>query len=84
MHRSIPNMTVLSPCDPLEIEQATRAIVEYQGRVYMRKAELIPKRIPDDDYRFEIGKGEIIKPGSDVTIVGCGVTASRALLASKN
>ena len=82
-YRSIPNMTVLSPCDPLEIEQATRAIVEYQGPVYMRTGRSDAKRILDDDYRFEIGKGKIIKPGSDVTIVGCGVTTSRALLASK-
>jgi transketolase len=81
--RSIPNMVVLSPCDPLEIEQATKAILDYQGPVYMRTGRSDTKRILEENYNFEIGKGKILKEGSDITIIGCGVTTARALEAAE-
>jgi transketolase len=81
--RSISNMVVLSPCDPLEIEQATKAILGYEGPVYMRTGRSDAQRILGDDYRFEIGKAKILKDGTDVTVMGCGVTTSRALEAAK-
>ena len=81
--RSIPNMVVLSPCDPLEVEQATKAIIEYEGPVYMRTGRSEAKRILDDSYKFEIGRGQILKDGSDLTIIGCGVTTSRAVDAAQ-
>jgi transketolase len=81
-YRSIPNMVVLSPCDPLEIEQATKAILEYDGPVYMRTGRSDAQRILGEDYHFEIGKGRILREGSDVTIMGCGVTTGRALEAA--
>jgi len=81
-YRAIPNMIVLSPCDPLEIEQATKAILEYEGPVYMRTGRGNAKRILDDNYKFKIGKGRFLKKGSDVTIIGCGVTTARALNAA--
>jgi transketolase len=82
-YRSIPNMVVLSPCDPLEIAQATNAILEYEGPVYMRTGRSEAERILDDSYRFEIGKGKILKSGSDITIIGCGVTTKRGLKAAE-
>ena len=82
-YRSIPNMVVLSPCDPLEVEQATKAILDYEGPVYMRTGRSDAKRILNEDYQFEIGKGKILKDGSDVTIMGCGVTTERSLRAAK-
>lgn len=81
-YRSLPNMVVLSPCDPLEVEQATKAILDYVGPVYMRTGRSDTKRILDEDYQFEIGRGKILKDGNDVTIIGCGVTTSRALQAA--
>jgi transketolase len=81
-YRSIPNMVVLSPCDPLEIEQATKAILDYIGPVYMRTGRSNTERILDKNYQFEIGKGKILKEGGDVTIMGCGVTTGRALHAA--
>lgn len=78
-YRSIPNMVVLSPCDPLEVEQATKAIMEFEGPVYMRTGRSPAKRILDQNYKFEIGKGKILKDGSDVTIIACGVTVARSL-----
>jgi transketolase len=82
-YRSIPNMVVLSPCDPLEIEQATKAILDYEGPVYMRTGRSDAQRILGDDYQFEIGKAKILKDGTDITVMGCGVTTGRALEAAK-
>jgi len=81
--RAIPNMIVLSPCDPLEIEQATKAILDYKGPVYMRTGRSGSTRILDKTYKFEIGKGRILKEGKDLTIIGCGATTSRALNAAR-
>jgi len=81
-YRSIPNMVVLSPCDPLEISQATKSILNYEGPVYMRSGRSNAERILDDSYEFEIGKAKILRDGSDITIMACGVTTSRALNAA--
>jgi transketolase len=80
--RSLPNMTVLSPCDPLEIQQATKAILDYEGPVYMRTGRSSSTRVLPTTYNFEIGRGVIVKKGSDATIISCGVTTARALNAS--
>jgi transketolase len=81
--RSIPNMVVISPCDPIEMEQATKAILDYVGPVYMRTGRSNTQRILDAEYKFEIGKGRVLKDGEDVTIVACGVEVSRALDAAE-
>jgi transketolase len=78
-YRAIPGMVVLSPADPLEIEQATEAILNYDGPVYMRSGRSKTRRILGADYRFEIGKGRILREGTDVTIIACGVQVARAL-----
>ena len=78
-YRSIPGMVVVSPADPLEVEQATEAILNYEGPVYMRTGRSPARRILSSDYRFELGKGRILRDGSDVTIVACGVEVARAL-----
>ena len=76
-------MTVISPADPIETALATRAILEFDGPVYMRTGRSPAKRIFGDDHRFEIGKGQIIRDGSDVTLVACGVEVARALEAAE-
>jgi transketolase len=80
--RAIPGMTVISPADPLETALATRAILEFNGPVYMRTGRSPAKRVFGDGHTFEIGKGTIVRDGSDVTIVACGVEVSRALEAA--
>ena len=80
--RAIPNMTIISPCDPHEIEQATKAILDHSGPVYMRTGRSNAKRILDENYKFEIGKGKVLREGKDITIIGCGVTTHRALNAA--
>ena len=81
--RAIPGMTVISPADPIEMALATRAILEFDGPVYMRTGCSLSKRLFADDHRFEIGKGRIIRDGSDVTIVACGVEVARAVEAAE-
>jgi transketolase len=76
--RAIPGMVVVSPADPLEIEQATEAILNYDGPVYMRTGRSKTRRILAADYKFELGKGRILRDGSDVTIVACGVEVARS------
>jgi len=83
-YRAIPGMVVISPADPLEVEQATEAILNYEGPVYMRTGRSPARRILNPDYRFELGKGHILRDGSDVTIVACGVEVARALDAAEH
>jgi transketolase len=81
--RAIPGMTVISPADPIETALATRAILEFDGPVYMRTGRSAATRLFGDDHVFEIGKGQIIRHGHDVTLVACGVEVARALEAAE-
>jgi transketolase len=81
--RALPNMIVISPSDPLEMELATKAILEYEGPVYMRTGRSPIQSFLPDDYKFEMGKGQILKDGHDITVISCGVTTSRALKAAE-
>ena len=83
MFRSIPNFVVISPCDHLEMAQATEAIINYRGPVYMRSGRSPTPSILPDNYKFEIGKGSIIRKGSDVTLISCGVQTNRCLKAAE-
>lgn len=76
--RAIPGMTVISPADPAETMAATRAILEFKGPVYMRTGRSPAKRVFEPGHIFEIGKGQIIRDGEDVTIIACGVEVARA------
>ncbi|HEX4302013.1 MAG TPA: transketolase C-terminal domain-containing protein [Rhizomicrobium sp.] len=81
--RAIPGMTVISPADPTEMAQATRAILEFDGPVYMRTGRSPARHLFGADHKFEIGKGQIIRDGKDVTIVACGVEVARAMDAAE-
>jgi transketolase len=81
--RAIPGMTVISPADPIEMALATRAILEFDGPVYMRTGRSPAKRVFGDGHAFEIGKGHVVRDGDDVTIVACGVEVARAVEAAE-
>jgi transketolase len=81
--RAIPGMTVISPADPIEMALATRAILDFDGPVYMRTGCNPAKSLFADDHRFEIGKGRVVRDGNDVTIVACGVEVARAMDAAE-
>jgi transketolase len=81
--RAIPGMTVISPADPVETALATRAILEFDGPVYMRTGRSPAKRVFGNDHSFAIGKGHIARDGKDVTVVACGVEVARAMEAAE-
>lgn len=80
--RAIPGMTVISPADSVEMALATKAMLDFDGPVYMRTGRSPSTRLFRDDHRFEIGKGQILRNGCDVTLVACGVEVARALKAA--
>src|ERR1700759_1448169 len=67
--RAIPGMVVISPADPIEMALATHAMLAYDGPVYVRTGRSPAPRLFGDDHRFEIGKGQVIRDGSDLTII---------------
>lgn len=77
--RMIPGMTVLSPADALETKQAIRAAYAHQGPVYVRLTRDKFPRLHGEDYRFQIGKAVVLRPGKDVLLVGCGLGTSICL-----
>jgi transketolase len=78
--RMVPNLTVIDPCDATDIEQATAAIAEHPGTVYMRLLRGQVRRVLDPaTYRFTIGKAALLRPGSDVLIVATGLMTEQAL-----
>lgn len=81
--RAIPGMTVISPADAVEMAQATRAMLEYDGPVYMRTGRSPSNRLFGEDHKFQIGKGQILREGRDVTIIACGAEVARALTAAE-
>lgn len=81
--RAIPGMVVINPSDAVEVRAAVQAAIEYVGPVYLRFGRAAVPIINDrEDYKFEIGKGEILREGSDVTIVATGICVSSALEAA--
>jgi transketolase len=80
--RAIAGMTIIAPADDIETALATRAILAHQGPVYMRTGAGPAKRVFGSDHRFEIGKGTILRAGTDVTLVACGGQVARAIEAA--
>lgn len=81
--RTIPGMVVMCPADDIEARAAVRAAAEYVGPVYMRFGRAACPVINDrPDYKFEIGKGTIVREGTDVTIVATGICVGSALEAA--
>jgi transketolase len=82
--RTIPGMVVMCPSDNVEAIAAVRASVEYNGPVYIRFGRAAVPVINDrPDYHFEIGKGTIVREGTDVTIVATGICVDSALGAAE-
>jgi transketolase len=81
--RSIPGMTVLVPCDPIEMEKAVRAAVEIQGPVYLRVARPVCPCLTAESDPFTPGKANILRDGSGVSIFAAGLMVAEALEAAK-
>ncbi|MET3434131.1 transketolase [Herbaspirillum seropedicae] len=84
MMRAIPGMTIVDPCDALDLEQAVPQIAAHQGPVYMRLARgNVPLVLDEYDYRFELGRAKEIRDGNDVLIISSGFMTMRALEVAK-
>ena len=82
--RTIPGMVVMCPSDDVEAKAAVRAAIEYEGPVYIRFGRAAVPVINDKpDYRFEIGKGTVVRQGKDITIVATGICVDSALGAAE-
>lgn len=81
--RTIPGMTVIVPSDDVEAKAAVKAAAQLDGPVYMRFGRLAVPVINDEDYQFEIGKGKVLKEGSDVAVIANGLCVAEALEAAK-
>ncbi len=82
--RTIPGMIVINPSDDVEAKAAVKAAYELDGPVYLRFGRLAVPVINDrPDYKFEIGKGVLLKEGKDVTIVATGLCVSESLAAAE-
>lgn len=82
--REIPGMVVINPSDDIEAKAAVRVAYEHAGPVYLRFGRLAVPVINDrPDYHFEIGKGVVLKEGTDVTIFATGLCVSSALEAAE-
>ncbi|MDM0106885.1 transketolase family protein [Variovorax sp. J22R24] len=80
MMRGIPGMTIVDPCDALDIEQAVPQIAAHQGPVYMRLLRgNVPLVLDEYDYKFELGKAKLLRGGKDVLIIASGFMTMRSL-----
>ena len=81
--RSIPGMVVICPADGEEARMAVRAAYEYEGPVYLRFGRLAVPEFHEKNFNFQIGKGEVIRDGSDVAIIANGLMVYEAIQAGE-
>jgi transketolase len=77
--RALPNMVVLCPADAVETKKMVKAIADYEGPVYLRLARGKYPVVTDESDDFKIGKGQVLREGEDLTLVGTGLMVSKAL-----
>jgi transketolase len=82
--RAIPGMTVVCPCDANEMNAAVEALLAYHGPAYLRLGRLAVENVTDaiDGYKFELGRGVVLRDGKDVTIIAVGMMVQMALEAA--
>ena len=85
IYRTIPNMTVMHPCDDLSAEELTLQLLNHNNPSYTRTARNKVSRIYDENTvkKIKIGKGNVIKDGKDVAIIACGVMVNEAKIAAE-
>ncbi|MCH8156453.1 MAG: transketolase family protein [Nitrospinae bacterium] len=81
--RAMPNMTVIQPADWEEAVQATKALAEHKGPVYLRLGRPKLKGIYDSSYKFEIGKANVIRSGTDIVVFATGALVQESLQAAE-
>src|SRR6185312_4745050 len=82
--RGMPNLTIVDPCDSLDIEQAVPALAATPGPTYLRLLRgAVPTVLDDYDYHFKLGKAALLRTGRDVLLISTGLMTMRALDAAK-
>lgn len=81
--RTLPGMTVFEPTDSVQLRKALPAIVEHEGPVYIRLFRRQAENVFGDDYEFDLGKADLLRDGSDVTLIASGVCVANALQAAE-
>ena len=82
--RAIPGMVVINPSDDVEARAAVKAAYEYYGPVYLRFGRLaVPVINDNEDYKFEIGKGIVLREGKDVTLIATGLEVAETIEAAE-
>jgi len=81
--RAMPNLAVVVAADATEARKLVPAVAEYDGPVYLRLSRAVVPVVFGDDHEVEIGKGNVLHDGTDVTVMATGVMVSRALLAAE-
>ena len=82
--RTIPGMTVMCPSDDVEARKMVQAAYEMEGPVYIRFGRSATPVYHDEDFQFEIGKGELLKGGNDVAIIANGILVPEAVKAAQD
>jgi len=78
--RGIPGLTIIDPCDALDVEQAVPQMADHQGPVYMRLPRgNVPMVLDEYDYKFELGKAKLIRDGKSVLVISSGFMTMRSL-----
>ena len=80
--RSIPGMTVLQPSDDIETKQMIKAISDFDGPCYVRLGRSAVETVNSEDYKFELGKGVVLREGKDITLIATGMMVQEAMKAS--
>jgi transketolase len=82
--RGMPNLTIIDPCDAVDIEQAVPAIAAHNGPVYLRLLRgQVPVVLDEYKYKFELGKAKLLRDGKDALIIASGILTMRALEAAE-
>ncbi|MEH3139145.1 MAG: transketolase family protein [Mycobacterium kyogaense] len=82
--RGMPNLTIVDPCDSVDIAQAVPQLAEHPGPTYLRLLRgNVPTVLDEYDYRFELGKAKVLRDGADVVLISSGLMTMRALQAAE-
>ncbi|MEV3903183.1 transketolase C-terminal domain-containing protein [Mycobacterium sp. NPDC050551] len=82
--RGVPGLTIVDPCDSVDIAQAVPQLAEHAGPTYLRLLRgQVPTVLDEYDYTFELGRAKVVRPGADVVFVSSGLMTMRALLAAE-
>lgn len=82
MFRALPNMTIICPADGVEYRQVLEVAAKIKSPTYIRVSRIKAKRVFDEDHELVLGKADVVKEGSDITLIAVGTMVSKSLEAA--